>query len=133
MNKKNLVINAGAAVASLVAVILAAVGLFKKVSMGTISLFDSSWSAQGIPSAIASHRTVILALGFAALIVGLIVLAVSSLLAFKAYSGNEMAKADVISYALIASAVLVLVFGIIAIVFNGNLNDPIWIFKNARP
>lgn len=126
--KRNYAILGFAGVASLVALILGVVAIAKKVMMGMVSVFDSEWG--DMPSnSMLTHRNAIMGLGLVALIVGLLLLVAIGFAAYKQHKGTDVKLNFVIGFAILS--VVVLVFGSIAMAFNSDLNDAVWIAKES--
>lgn len=126
--KRSYAILGFAGITSLVALILGIVAVAKKVMMGMVSVFDSQWS--NMPSnSILTHRNAIMGLGLAALIVGLLLLIAIGFVAFKQYKGSDANLNLVIGFA--ALAIIVLVLGSIAMAYNSDLNDAVWLAKET--
>lgn len=116
-----------AALISLVAAILGIVGIAGKVVLKEYSLFDKVWKeAEG---AIKSKRTALVAMSFVSLIVGLAGAGFAGFMAFKELKGTS----STMMFISIAAAVVVvaIICGILALVFQGQLNSVSWIAKAA--
>ena len=118
----------GGFLVSLVGWILSIVGLFRRPLLG--SLFSKQWSYPDIPSSFTSHRITILVTGFIGFLGGLLLLILIGFYLYKIFARGDDLNEKLLVVILIQT-ILIFVMGIISIVFNSDLNDPIWIAQKA--
>ena len=128
MNKKifGIVAISVGVLAMILSIVALAKPVFKFSFMGVttdgVGLFDEGWDL--IEGNVADKRNAILGLAFVGLILGLAA-GILGLLALLDKGGNAMLITG------LALGGVALLFGIIALVFNGQLNDMDWLVDNG--